>query len=396
MNESIGKIADESPAFRAKKYDVGLLDGKAGLALFYAYLYRRTGDQRHYDLYSCLLDECFTGMGRGNAMVIGTFVAGITGIGWLVRHLVSIELLDESSLGSLDVIETYILKALEQDRENNNFQFYTGLAGKGLYFLEGPITETGYKSIGIILSSLQAGAINQDRGIAWLTKSLATDDIYYDMGIPHGIPGIILFLCKVCKAGIHRDLALDLLAGAVEWLLSKEQHSGLGYFPHIIGREFTGRLAWCYGDLGIAAALLEASEVLMSQDLKEKALSIFDKEASRDIQSAMVFKSDRFNIYDRGLCHGTSGIALFFNSIYKKTGKDNLKMAADYWTDFTLSIKTTSKQRGIGGLIFPVPLPKDSWRKRPYVLEGSAGVGLSYLSLLENEQLPWERIFMLR
>jgi hypothetical protein len=52
--------------------------------------------------------------------------------------------------------------------------------------------------------------------------------------------------------------------------------------------------------------------------------------------------------------------------------------------------------RGIGGYIFPSLANKDIWQKNPYVLDGTGGVGLSYLSLLNEDQLPWERIFLLR
>jgi lantibiotic biosynthesis protein len=392
LHESLEKIADECPGFKPKQNNVGLLDGKAGLVLFYAYLYRQSNDERHFDLFSRLLDECILEI--GDATLGSSFVAGITGIGWLIRHLVDIGLIDDSSLSLLQVIEPHILESLQSDEEAKNFEFFTGTAGKGIYFLEGQMTEASREGIGQILKILKTGAIPQDHGIAWLTRSRTTGEIYYDMGLPHGIPGIILFLCKVFKAGIYRDEAAELIKGAVDWILSKEQHLGMGYFPHIIGREFAGRVAWCYGDLGVAAALLEASAILLSPELKEKALSIFRKEASRDIQSAMVFKNERFDMFDRGFCHGTAGIALFFNIYYKRTRIDALRAAADYWTDFTLSIKKTGKGRGIGGYIFPTPASRDIWRKSPYVLEGSGGVGLCYLSLLNDQPLPWEKIFL--
>jgi hypothetical protein len=303
--------------------------------------------------------------------------------------------LEASSLDSLEVIEKYILQSLARDGETNRFEIFTGVAGKGLYFLEGPMTVAGQQGIEQILAILQAGAIPGDGGIAWLTKSWRGNEVYYDLGIPHGVPGIILFLCRVSRTNIQRDLVLELIDGAVRWVLAKEQRLGAGYFPHIVGRDFSGRLAWCYGDMGVAAALLEAAEVLSLPALREKAILLLNKEAGRDIGSARVFKHPRYNMYDRGLCHGTAGIALLFNSFYKKTGIGSLLTARDYWTDITLSIKKTGMGRGIGGYIFPSPADKDVWQKNPYVLEGSGGVGLFYLSLLHDKQLPWERIFLL-
>lgn len=393
MRTSLERIAEECKAYKPKNNPVGLFSGKAGMALFYAYLYRWSGNQDHFDQFSLQLDECFAAM--GDATMGSSLVGGIAGVGWLVRHLVAIELLEESSLDSLEMIEKYILQGLYRDGESKRFEIFTGAAGKGLYFLEGPMTVAGQEGIEHILEILRSGAIPEDGGIAWLTKNWRGDETYFDLGIPHGVPGIILFLCRVSRIGIQRDLVLELLDGAVRWVLAKERRMGVGYFPHIVGREFTGRLAWCYGDMGVAAALLEAAEVLSIPALKEKACMLLDKEGSRDLASSRVFKHPRYNLHDRGLCHGTAGIALCFNSFYKKTGIDNLQRVRDYWTDITLSIKTTGAGRGIGGYIFPSSDNKNIWQKKPYVLEGSAGVGLFYLSMLNEDQLPWERIFLL-
>jgi len=394
MRTSLERIAEECPAFKPKKSPVGLFSGKAGIALFYAYLYRWSGNKDHFDQFSRVLDECFAEM--GDATMGSSYVGGIAGVGWLVRHLVHIELLEASSLDSLEIIEEYILQSLSRDEGNKRFEIFTGVAGKGLYFLEGPMTAAGQEGIEQILAILRSGATSEDGGIAWVTNGWRTSEFYYDLGIPHGVPGIILFLCRLSKTNIQRDLVLELLDGAVRWVLAKEQHQGIGYFPHIVGREFSGRLAWCYGDMGVATALLEAAEVLSLPALREKAIMLLDKEVGRDVDSARVFKHPRYNIHDRGLCHGTAGIALFFNSFYKKTGIDSLRTARDYWTDITLSIKKTGVGRGIGGYIFPSPASRDIWQKNPYVLEGSSGVGLAFLSLLNEDQLPWERLLLLR
>ncbi|OQP61146.1 hypothetical protein A3860_05355 [Niastella vici] len=393
MRIALERIADDSKTYKPKRCPVGLFSGKAGMALFYAYLYRWSGDQDHFEQFSLLLDECLAGM--GNATMGSSFVGGIAGVSWLVRHLIDIELLEESSLDSLEVVEKYILKSLARDKETKRFEIFRGLTGKGLCFLEGPMTAAGQEGIEQILTILQSGAIPTDGGIAWTTKSWRGDELYFDLGIPHGVTGIILFLCRVSRTNIQRDLVLELIDGAVRWLLAQEKHMGIGYFPHIVGREFAGRLAWCYGDMCVATALLAAAEVLSLPPLKEKAIGILDKEVGRNIDSARVFKHPRYNIHDRGLCHGTAGIALCFNSFYKKTGIESLRGARDYWTDITLSIKKTGIGKGIGGYIFPSTSDKNIWQKNPYVLDGALGVGLSYLTLLNEDQLPWERMFLL-
>ncbi len=134
---------------------------------------------------------------------------------------------------------------------------------------------------------------------------------------------------------------------------------------------------------------------MSSPDLKKKALAIFRKDAARDIHTSSVFRHKHYGIYDRGLCHGTAGIAHIFNSIYKMTDSEEFRRAAEYWTDLTLSIKLADKGKGLAGYLFPGTKIDKCWIRNPYMLEGSTGVGLFYLSLLNEEQSALKKLFML-
>jgi hypothetical protein len=52
---------------------------------------------------------------------------------------------------------------------------------------------------------------------------------YYNLGLAHGVPGVIAFLGKVCAVGVACDKARPLLDGAVHWLLEQEGPDGFGY-----------------------------------------------------------------------------------------------------------------------------------------------------------------------
>jgi hypothetical protein len=79
---------------------------------------------------------------------------------------------------------------------------------------------------------------------------------YYNLGLAHGVPGVIALLASACAAGVETDRARPLLDGAVCWLLAQDLPAG---FPAwVVGDETAApaRLAWCYGDLGAAVSLL--------------------------------------------------------------------------------------------------------------------------------------------
>src|SRR5262249_47284684 len=110
-------------------------------------------------------------------------------------------------------------------------------------------------------------AVDSDDGITWFTppellpewqRELAPGG-YYNLGGAHGLPGVIALLGAACGAGAAGHRERRLLEGAVQWMLAHELPAGgRGRFPSWVGPgvdRHPARLAWCYGDLGIAAAL---------------------------------------------------------------------------------------------------------------------------------------------
>lgn len=66
-------------------------------------------------------------------------------------------------------------------------------------------------------------------------------------------------LGRAIAAGVAVDKARPLLDGAVRWVLAQRRHDEESLFPYCVGEGVEPKLAraaWCYGDPGIAAALL--------------------------------------------------------------------------------------------------------------------------------------------
>ncbi len=152
------------------------------------------------------------------------------------------------------------------------------------------------------------------------------------------------------------------------------------------GREWGhqgSRLAWCYGDLGLAAALLMASRDTGRSDWEAEALQV-----ARD---AAVRPRETRGIRDAGLCHGTAGNALIFLRLYHATGEICFLDAALDHLDWTLAFRNPKKP--FGG--FPQHrLDNDQLSSIGYVpglLEGNAGVALVLLAALTCQAPDWDR-----
>src|SRR5262249_5555269 len=100
---------------------------------------------------------------------------------------------------------------------------------------------------------------------------------YYNLGLAHGVPGVIALLGAACATGVSADQARPMLGDAVRWLLAQQAPDGAG-FGHWVepGRLRPGptRLAWCYGDPGVAAVLLWAARCVGEPVWEGEALAL--------------------------------------------------------------------------------------------------------------------------
>jgi hypothetical protein len=250
----------------------------------------------------------------------------------------------------------------------------------------------------LIVDHLWNLAHRSDDEACWLTnpKLLGEDrrmlypNGYFDLGVAHGTPGIIGLLARVRAAGIATKKAGVLLKKAVRWLLRQrlpeeaESEFSAWFAPEY--RAEACRLAWCYGDAGIAAALVLAARCTGKPWWESEAWAIARRAAARI--------PERAGVVDAGFCHGSSGLAHIFNRFYHASQDDLFREAAVYWIGRTLQF--CHPGTGVAG--FSAMRRKDDggWEaaRRYGVLEGIAGVGLTLLAAISDIEPGWDRMFM--
>src|SRR5262249_4438241 len=139
------------------------------------------------------------------------------------------------------------------------------------------------------------------------------------------------------------SVARPLLEEAVRWLLARERPPGEGYgFPHFFAPGAVPqkcRIAWCYGDLEMAAVLTAAARAAARRDWERAALALALRAADRPFAGSVVS--------DAGLCHGAAGVAHLFNRLYQASGEPRLAEAARRWLEKTLEMREPG--HGAGG-----------------------------------------------
>jgi lantibiotic modifying enzyme len=369
-----------------------LASGTAGQALFYSYLALHTQEERWADLALELLDQA--GDAVASQPMSESLYSGFPGIAWTGDHLR--DRLFEGDLEENRDVDEALLSAFEHPGWPLEYDLINGLVGLGIYALEGLPRPTARTCLERIVARLGERALDELEGAAWFSppemlpehQRLEQPEGLYNLGVSHGMGGVVALLGAASRAGIAG--ARPLLDRAMAWLLARRQPADRDFcFPHfhVPGTESRGsRVAWCYGDPGMAAALLVAGRGAGEPAWERIALDVARSAAARSEESARV--------QDAGLCHGASGVAHLFHRIHCMTGDPALADAARAWYERTLRYRIPGL--GFGGFRAWASGGENvsDWRDDPGFLEGSAGIGLALLAAISPLDPGWDRIFL--
>lgn len=282
------------------------------------------------------------------------------------------------------------------------YDLISGLVGFGVYALERLPNPSGERLLRLVIEQLQRSATALDGGVTWFTpperlperQRVEAPSGYYNLGVAHGVPGIIGFLGHACRAGVAVDEARPLLDGAVAFVLAQQLSDGEGArYPswNAPGRApRAARMAWCYGGLGLSTALMLAGQAVRNAAWQREAVRLALMESERPLE--------RTGVHDASLCHGAAGNALIWRRFYEGTGEDRFLAAARAWYEKTLAMRTPGQ--GLGGYRFwEVLEPGNPSASRGFMsdasfLSGSAGVALALLAATSSSEPTWDRLLL--
>lgn len=373
-----------------------LADGDAGLALFFAYLSEVDLDGNAAELALSFLDKALSAL-ESMALPPGLY-SGFTGVAWTLEHLKSRLFLAEPEDESPNLqIDDALIRWLSRPLRLGEYDLIAGLVGFGVYALEALPRPTARDCLGMILQRLGEIAEPTARGTTWFTppelvgihqRTLYSEG-YYNLGIAHGVPGVIAFLGEAGSRGVGDIKVEGRLEEAVKWATAHELGaSAESRFPYWLARgkePQPARLAWCYGDPGVAVALLLAARAARRPDWEETALRIARFAAQRLPETAKVV--------DAGLCHGAAGLGHLFNRLFQATKDPLLADAARAWFCRTLAMRRPGE--GLAGYLAYDGTPGDfGWRPERGFLTGAAGIGLALLGAISTVEPEWDRVLL--
>lgn len=371
-----------------KHEDLGPITGLSGISLFSLYYSNYLNDEKNSNLGLKTLSACISKIDNGYSEM--SFCKGIAGLGWIIDHLNQENLIKINNDELLSNFDNNIYSNMVSNLKNYNYDFLYGGIGSAYYFLnrykntKSKKLKSKYEGILVNFIDLLENISEVDGlKIRWESKlNIHSTSKTYDLGLSHGIPSIIGFLTKLHKYKAFKIKTNALLKGAINYVLSleKKDKKSFSLFPNKITNDIhsnttESRLGWCYGDLGIGITLLNASIEIKDDNLKTTSLRILKHSTNRKTNSDTMLEN-------KGLCHGSFGIAQIFHRAYTITNDKDFKIATEYWI--------------LEGLDDFIPSNKDLTSINDIsFINGITGIGLTILNYLSESDLNWDECLMI-
>ncbi len=371
-----------------------LATGAAGQAVFFHQLALTLGSEREKaaaeDLAEDLLEDAVAAL--TSAPMSPSLFQGFSGIAWAAEHLRARNEVDRNQ-----EIDALLLDRVAAAPWPETLDLVDGLVGIAVYAAERLPAPAGAGILEALAVRLQEAAEPVAEGLTWRFRPAPGWESapLYDLGLAHGVSGVV-----GARALLHgtvgargRPAVAAMLDRAVSWLLAQEvaahDTAGTSRFPGLIYADrpaAPSRLAWCYGDLAVAVALLAAAQARGHDGWRQRSIDVAAQAALRSLASSKV--------KDSGLCHGAFGVAHLLNRLYQGTGDQRLREGALRW--FREGFALERPGEAIAG--FPAcwadRAAGGSWAPDASLLTGAAGTALALLAGISAVEPTWDRILM--
>jgi lantibiotic biosynthesis protein len=389
----LGDVLLAAPTGGPAEVEPTLSRGEAGRALALSYL-----------------DDAVPGRGFGEAAqdALGRAVAavaaqplgpglmqGFTGISWTIAHLARRAGADAS--GATGAVDTTLAELLRKGRWRGPYDHVSGLVGVGVYALERLPEPAGAELLELVVAALASRAERRDGVATWFTppRDLHPDarerapQGYYNLGMAHGVPGVTSVLAAAVAFGVSD--ATELLDGSVRWLEQQTLENEPALWPFFVGpgvETFPSRLAWCYGDPGVALALVHAAAARERDDWAALA--------DRAIDKMLVRAEETAGVTGASVCHGSAGLAHLCGRLHVATGRTGLADMARSRLQQTLDVRVDDEPLG-GFTVWDRSDPKERGGdvQGPGFLAGIAGVALVMAAACSDEAPDWDRCLLI-
>jgi len=371
---------------------IGLAEGLSGYSLTLFEIGNELNDDALNDSALTLISRAIEGAESENLKF--SHINGLSGLAWTLCYFAEkkvIELDEEFFEGIESVLSEVAMNHLNQ----GDYDLLHGGLGIGLFFLKRN-NDYSREIVSNMISALESFSVNDVHGRRWFNlrgkfpKSV-------DLGLAHGLPGIMSFLLRAHDKGIRSEDCRRIILEILDYLLSHRYlEEGKLSFPSAVSEEngivpvSSSRLAWCYGDLSISIVLLQIAKSLRLDDLKDQAIEIG--------LNTTKFKDPNVTfLSDAAFCHGFGGVSYLYNKLFLLTGLRTFEENSKFW--LVKAITLVESMGGVSNFRSFIPEKNDlpgketGWVQSFGLLEGLAGMAMALCE--KSNENGWDECLLL-
>ncbi|TCP58214.1 lanthionine synthetase-like protein [Tumebacillus sp. BK434] len=207
---------------------------------------------------------------------------------------------------------------------------------------------------------------------------------HLNLGLSHGIPGVLGLLALALEAGIEVPGQREAIDRIADWLIAWRQTDETGSFwpTHVTWEDLhAGRVlkphyreGWCYGAPGVARTLWLAGRAVGRSAWQELAVESY-RETFRRPEALWDAPKPNF-------CHGRAGLLHLTAAMAADSGAGDLAAQADRLREWVLDKYAPDSVFGYG--------------EEAGLLNGAAGIALVLLGTLGETSTDWDTAFLIR
>lgn len=298
----------------------GISNGVLGLSMFYYYQYLHTKEDffltetiRVLEESLEMLNENYTSISPQNDIIE---------IGHYVHYLYEKGVLDYEVQSLLLEFDDLIEKILEERIATENLDSITGVFAPFNYLLK---RSNKNKKLKEVIKIIARKAIEQKNDAYWSFNLRATKEPIIELGLNHGVSGVVSVLLDSFKNAIEKDTSKRLAVLGLRFLETQMNKENTCWFPQEANTtNYPSYQNISYGDVGIGFTFYKAGKILKEKKWTSLGISILENAASFRDDSGKYIK-------DANLIYGASGLYSFFHFMNKECSKFKFHQAKEYW-----------------------------------------------------------------
>lgn len=212
----------------------------------------------------------------------------------------------------------------------------------------------------------------------------------YNLSLSHGLSGLITITVNALEVQKHipshkiHNVLQKLGSYLINIICNNNNCISLySSFGEYKATTHPSRMAWCYGDLGIAYALFRLGKYLNILEYIETSKRII-------LHSAKRTSSFQTMMWDKCICHGSTGVYQFFKFFNKNIFNGELDKIVNFWYQYSFNKALTDSSK-ISLLFRSYDNNEEKFHLKNNILDGISGIGLS---LLKNDTILNNIIFI--